>query len=515
MHAVMKPATRVFVPGDSSANAIGAAETAAALAQAGAKVVRTGSRGLYWLEPLVEIERDGRRIGYGPVAAEDVPALLAAMQNGTAEHSLCVGDLDRMLADQGQQRWALGRSGVVVPADWEDYVAHGGTDGLRKALGMTPQDILKAVRESGLRGRGGAGFPTGVKWQTVHEADNSPKYVVCNADEGDSGTFADRMLLEGDPLCLLEGMAIAALAVGAERGYIYLRSEYPDARRSLEMALVAARANGMLGDAILGSAQAFDIEIRVGAGAYICGEETSLLESLEGKRGEVRYKPPLPAVRGFLGKPTVMNNVITLATVPAIFVQGAPAHHALGINRSRGTLTVQLCGNIKRPGLYELPFGVTLGHVIDELGGGSASGRPVRAVQVGGPLGAYLPPERFDTPLGYEEFADVKAIIGHGGVVVFDDSVDMAAQARFAMEFCAIESCGKCTPCRVGSVRAQEVIDRITADDNREANIELLRELCETMIQGSLCAHGGMAPFPVLSALNHFPEDFEPRTAAA
>lgn len=506
---------RIFVPADSTAVSIGADEVAAALRSAGLDVVRTGSRGLYWLEPLVEVESGGRRIGYGPIQANDAGTLVEALQAESRDDPRCVGDVDELLASQGQQRLTLGRTGRVVPGDWDDYVAHGGTAGLRAALAMEPQAIVDEVKASGLRGRGGAGFPTGIKWQTVHDQEVTPKYIVCNADEGDSGTFADRMLMEGDPFCLLEGMTIAALAVGAERGYIYLRSEYPDAHRMLEKALEAARANGMLGESVMGSGQAFDIEVRLGAGAYICGEETSLLESLEGKRGVIRFKPPLPAIQGFLNRPTVVNNVITLGSVPAILADGGAAYHAVGVEKSRGTLTVQLCGNVARPGLYEVPFGVTLGHLINELGGGCASGRPARAVQVGGPLGAYLPPDLFDTPLDYEAFAEVNSMIGHGGVVVFDDTVDMVAQARFALEFCAIESCGKCTPCRVGSVRGQEVIDRITADDDRDRNIALLRELCETMIQGSLCAHGGMAPFPVLSALNHFPDDFEPRTAAA
>lgn len=507
---------KIFVPCDSTAVSIGADEVAALLGGSGSdlEVVRTGSRGLYWLEPLIEVEHDGRRIGYGPVSSDDVAGLLPALRAGAGEHALRLGDVDELLSAQGQQRLTLALTGVVTPGEWDDYVAHGGTEGLRQALALAPQQIVDAVKASGLRGRGGAGFPTGMKWQTTHDAEAKPKHIVCNADEGDSGTFADRMLMEGDPLRLLEGMTIAALAVGAERGYIYLRSEYPDARRMLERALAAARASGMLGADILGSGRSFDIELRMGAGAYIAGEETSLLESLEGKRGEIRYKPPLPAVQGFMARPTVINNVITLATVPAILAGGADAHQALGLNKSRGTLTIQLCGNIARPGLYELPFGATLGHVVNELGGGCSSGRPARAVQVGGPLGAYVPAEHFDTPLAYEEFAEQQAMIGHGGVVVFDDTVDMAAQARFAMEFCAIESCGKCTPCRVGAVRGQEVIDRITANQDREANIDLLRELCETMIQGSLCAHGGMAPYPVLSALNHFPGDFEPRRAA-
>jgi formate dehydrogenase iron-sulfur subunit len=508
----------VYIAKDSAAVSIGANETAQALAEHSVEIdiVRTGSRGFYWLEPMVEIEHEGRRIGFGPIEPADAASLVAALASGElASHPRYLGDIDYLLREQGQRRLTFARCGVIAPTDWDAFVAHGGSAGLRAALDNSGQAIVDAVKASGLRGRGGAGFPAGIKWQTVHDAPATPKYVVCNADEGDSGTFADRMLMEGDPLTLFEGMAIAGVAVGAQRGLIYLRSEYPDAERTLRDALDVARANGLLGGDVLGSGKAFDIELRVGAGAYICGEETSMLESLEGKRGLVRFKPPLPAIQGFMSQPTVINNVITLASVPSIIAQGAASYHDLGVNKSRGTLTIQLCGNVARPGLYEMPFGLTLGHLINELGGGSASGRPVRAVQVGGPLGAYVPAKHFDTPMGYEEFAEHDAMIGHGGVVVFDDSVDMAQQARFAMEFCYLESCGKCTPCRVGSVRAQEVIDRIVADDDRAANIALLRELCDTMINGSLCAHGGMAPFPVLSALNHFSEDFGARAAVS
>ncbi|MDA3919355.1 MAG: SLBB domain-containing protein [Salinisphaera sp.] len=508
---------KYYVSKDSAAVSVGAAETAAALDRVApdATLVRTGSRGLYWLEPLVEVEQDGHRIGFGPLASSEVESVVTAIQAGTSSaHPRYVGDIDELLRSQGQRRLTFARCGVIDPTDWDDFVAHGGSAGLRMALEQDGQTIVDAVKTSGLRGRGGAGFPTGIKWQTVHDTPSTPKYVVCNADEGDSGTYADRMMMEGDPLTLLEGMTIAAVAVGATRGYIYLRSEYPDAERTLKRAIEVAHEVGMLGDDILGSGRAFDVELRMGAGAYICGEETSLLESLEGKRGVVRFKPPLPAVQGFLGQPTMINNVITLCSVPAIMAQGAEHYASFGINKSRGTLTVQLCGNVARPGLYEMPFGVTLDHVINSLGGGARSGRPVRAVQVGGPLGAYLPQAYLDTPLGYEEMAEKKSMIGHGGVVVFDDTVDMAQQARFAMEFCDLESCGKCTPCRVGSVRAQEVIDRIVADDDRAGNLDLLRELCDTMINGSLCAHGGMAPFPVLSALNHFSEDFGTREPA-
>ncbi|MCZ2104405.1 MAG: SLBB domain-containing protein [Burkholderiales bacterium] len=503
---------RIYIAQDSAAVSVGADALAAAVTRAApeATLVRTGARGLYWLEPMLEVESAGARLAFGPLAPDEAAGVLAAVRAGdAARHPRHVGTMDALLAQQGQQRITFARCGVIAPTDWDDFVAHGGGAGLRAARAMAPQAVVDAVKASGLRGRGGAGFPAGIKWQTVKDAASGTKVVVCNADEGDSGTFADRMLMEGDPLTLLEGMAIAAHAVGATRGYIYLRSEYPDARRTLLAALSVARAHGLLG-----GETGLDIELRIGAGAYIAGEETSLLESLEGKRGQVRAKPPLPAVSGFLGRPTLVNNVMTLATVPAILARGAARYAELGIGRSRGTITLQLSGNVKRPGLYELPFGATLRHLIEGLGGGSSSGRPVRAVQVGGPLGAYLADAQLDTPIGYEEIAQARGMLGHGGVVVFDDSVDMAEQARFAMEFCDAESCGKCTPCRVGSVRAQEVIDRIIAGEQRDANLQLLRELCDTMIHGSLCAHGGMAPFPVLSALDLFPEDFETARSA-
>lgn len=501
---------RLFVPADSTAVSIGADEVAAALAARApdAEIVRTGSRGLYWLEPLVEVEHEGRRFGFGPLAPADVDGLLERLAAGQLDGPGAVGDVEQLLAGQGQERITLGRCGVVAPGSVADYERHGGLAGLRNALAMTPQAVVDAVSNSGLRGRGGAGFPTGTKWQTVHDTDDSPKFIVCNADEGDSGTFADRMLMEGDPLALIEGMLIAGVAVGAEQGYIYLRSEYPDALRVLRAALADAREHGVLGDDVLGSGKRFDIEIRVGAGAYICGEETSLLESLEGNRGMIRYKPPLPAIKGFFEKPTVVNNVITLATVPGVLVDNGESHRTLGTGQSLGTLTAQLCGNVARPGLYEIPFGMPLGTLINDLGGGSASGRPVRAVQVGGPLGAYFPVSKFDARLDYESFAEAGGMIGHGGVVVFDDTVDLYQQARFSMEFCAKESCGKCTPCRVGSTRGVEVIDRIHAGTDVESNIEVLDDLCETMASVSLCALGGLTPFPVRSALRYFPDDF-------
>ena len=512
--------TRVYVPRDSGAKSVGADAVATTiLAEArrlGATVelVRNGSRGLYWLEPMVEVETPAGRMAYGPIAETDVASLFAAGFLSGGNHKQGLGLTEEISYLKRQERLTCARIGITDPVSLDDYEAHGGYRGLRRALELDGARIVEIVTQSGLRGRGGAAFPTGIKWKTVLGAAGSQKYVVCNADEGDSGTFSDRMIMEGDPFVLIEGMTIAGIAVGATKGYIYLRSEYPDALVVLNEAIAAAVATGHLGANVLGSGTAFDLEVRVGAGAYICGEETAMLESLEGKRGIVRYKPPLPAISGLFGKPTVINNVISLASVPIILDRGADFYTNYGMGRSRGTLPIQLAGNLKHGGLVEKAFGVTLRELLYDYGGGSITGRPIRAVQVGGPLGAYLPESQFDTPLDYEAFIAISAMVGHGGIVAFDDTVDMAQMARYAMEFCAIESCGKCTPCRIGSVRGVEVVDRIIADEDRTANITLLRDLCDTMLGGSLCALGGMAPFPVLSALNHFPEDFGPPAAS-
>ncbi|PXY31315.1 formate dehydrogenase beta subunit [Prauserella muralis] len=501
----------VFVPRDSAAVSVGADEVAAAIQrEAGdaVRVVRNGSRGMLWLEPLVEVVTERGRIGYGPVSPAAVPGLIEAGMLAGADHELCHGVVDELPWMAEQQRLCFARVGVIDPLSTDDYEAHGGLRGLRTALERDPAAVVAEVTESGLRGRGGAGFPAGIKWKTVLDAQGPLKFVCCNADEGDSGTFADRMLMEGDPFCLIEGMTIAAHAVGASEGYIYIRSEYPDAVSTMRRAIDIAYAHGWLGENILGSDTSFDLFVRVGAGAYICGEETSMLESLEGKRGMVRSKPPIPAITGLFGKPTVVNNVLTLASVPAILADGGSAYAELGVDRSRGTQVFQLAGNIARGGVFETAFGITLGELVDGYGGGTRSGRPVRAVQVGGPLGSYVPAGQFGLPMDYEAFAEAEAMLGHGGIVVFDDTVDMAAMARFAMEFCAEESCGKCTPCRVGAVRGVEVIDKITGGDDRDGNLALLNDLCELMTDGSLCAMGGLTPNPVRSALNHFPDDF-------
>ena len=507
----------VYVPRDAGALSLGAEATAAAVAaEAGRRgleveLVRNGSRGLYWLEPLVEVVTPQGRVAYGPVQAQDVAGLFDADFLHGGAHALGHGLTEQIPYLARQERLTFARVGIVDPRSLSDYCAHGGYRGLENALKVTPADIVKTVTDSGLRGRGGAAFPAGIKWQTCLNAPADQKYIVCNADEGDSGTYADRMIMEGDPFVLIEGMTIAGLAVGATRGYIYLRCEYPHARDALEAAIAAATEAGYLGRDVRGSGRSFWLEVRMAAGAYICGEETSLLESLEGKRGQVRFKPPLPAIEGLFGKPTIINNVVTLASVPIILDRGGEFYRDFGMGRSRGTLPIQLAGNLKRAGLVEKAFGVTLRELVEDFGGGTLTGRPLRTVQIGGPLGAYIPLSKLDTPIDYEAFAAIGGMLGHGGIVAFDDSVDMAAQARYAMEFCAIESCGKCTPCRIGSTRGVEVIDRMLAGTERAQNEVLLRDLCQTMLHGSLCALGGMAPFPVLSALDHYPEDFSRR----
>ncbi|MGY4175558.1 formate dehydrogenase iron-sulfur subunit [Bradyrhizobium sp. USDA 4518] len=504
---------RIFIPRDAGAVAVGADDVALAFEQAAAargmpiEIVRTGSRGLYWLEPLVELATAQGRVGFGPATPADVPPLLDAMA-GNGQHALRLGVTDEIPWLKRQTRLTFARCGVIDPRSVDDYRAHGGYKGLERALTLTSDQILADVTTSGLRGRGGAGFPTGIKWKTVAQASADRKYIVCNADEGDSGTFADRMIMEGDPFVVIEGMTIAGITVGATKGYIYIRSEYPHAVDAMNAAIVAARRAGLLGKRIGGSTHEFDLEVRVGAGAYVCGEETSLLESLEGRRGVVRAKPPLPAHKGLFGRPSVINNVLSFAAIPFILDNGAKAYADFGMGRSRGTMPIQLAGNIRYGGLFETAFGVTLGELVDEIGGGTFTGREVRAVQVGGPLGAYFPRALFDTPFDYEAFAARDGLIGHGGIVVFDDSVDMAKQARFAMEFCAVESCGKCTPCRIGSTRGVETINKIINGERVAENLAVVEDLCNTMKFGSLCALGGFTPYPVMSALKHFREDF-------
>jgi len=522
----MSPTT-LWLPRDAAAVAAGADDVAAALVAAAAarglplNLVRNGSRGLLWLEPLLEVATPAGRVAFGPLQPDDVDRLVAAglLDAAIAQHglpaalaadALHLGLTEALPYLARQRRITFARVGLVDPLSLDDYAAHGGWAGLDKALAMAPVAVVGEVVESGLRGRGGAAFPAGIKWKTVAAAAGTRKAVVCNADEGDSGTFSDRMLMEGDPYALVEGMAIAGMAVGATYGVIYIRSEYPHAEATLREAIARATAAGHIGAALRGRGPAFRLDVRRGAGSYVCGEETALLESIEGRRGIVRAKPPLPAIHGLFGWPTVINNVITLASVPRILADGAQAYAAFGTGRSRGTLPFQLAGNLKQGGLVELPFGVTLRELMFDFGGGSRSGRPIKAVQVGGPLGPYVPESQWDVPIDYEAYSAVGATVGHGGIVAHDDTANLAALARYAMEFCAIESCGKCTPCRIGSTRGAEVVERLVAApvSQKRAQEVLLRDLCDTMVAGSLCAMGGMTPFPVLSALDHYPEDF-------
>ena len=507
-------AYKIYIPIDSTALSLGANDVFEAISaeaqkrQINLNIVRNGSRGLFWLEPLVEVETEKGRVAFGPVSTNDVEKLFDNEFFLGREGELFLGLTDELSWLKNQERLTFARVGITDPLDIADYEKHSGFKGLKNAIKLEPQLIVKEVADSGLRGRGGAAFPTGIKWQTVLDTPSKTKYIVCNADEGDSGTFSDRMIMEDDPFVLIEGMIIAGMAVGAEYGYIYLRSEYPDAQHVLNKAIKIAKEKGYLGSNILGSGYNFDLEVTRAAGAYICGEETSLLESLEGKRGMVRYKPPLPAIEGLYGKPSVVNNVITLATVPIIMDKGALFYADFGMGRSKGTLPIQLAGNLKQTGLIEKAFGISLKELLYDFGGGSFTGKPIKAVQVGGPLGAFLPEAQFDTPLDYEKFSEINAVVGHGGIVAFDDATDMAKMARYSFEFCAIESCGKCTPCRIGSTRGMEVIDRIKEGVDQDKNEQLLRDLGETMVNGSLCAMGGMTPFPVISALNFFPKDF-------
>ena len=490
--------TTAFVPLDTAAVAAGADAVADAVADTGAAIVRNGSRGMCWAEPMVEIEHGGTRLAFGNVAASDVPSIFQQREG----HAKCLGEISGIDYLQRQTRAVFDRVGTSHPLEL------GKSTVLEECLERDPESLIAQIERSGLRGRGGAGFPAHIKWRTVFDTPGEQKYIVCNADEGDSGTFADRILMEGDPYRLIEGMTVAGLANGATKGYVYLRSEYPIAADIFQAALDNAYAEDLLGTNILGSGKAFDLELFIGAGAYICGEETSLLESLEGKRGEIRVKPPVPAISGLFGAPTLVHNVISFAAVPAIMEHGGSWYADMGVGRSTGTMAFQLAGNVQRGGLIEVPFGITIDEIVNGFGGGTRSGRPIRTIQIGGPLGAYLSPDEFDTPLTYEAIAELGAGIGHGGIVVFDDTVDLARQAHYAFEFCEVESCGKCTPCRLGSVRGKETMSGIIEGRDVEQKLTIIEDLCEVMETASLCQMGGMTPIPVMSAIKRFPEDF-------
>ena len=501
----------VYIPCDAAALSMGADEVASAIQAKGGDcvtIIRNGSRGMLYLEPLVEVETASGRIAYGPVSQGDVESLFAADFLSGGDHALGHGLTEKIDYFAKQERLTFARVGIIDPVDLTAYEAHGGLAGLRAALAMAPEAIVKTVLDSGLRGRGGAGFPTGIKWQTALAQPEGQKYLCANADEGDSGTFADRMLMEGDPFSLIEGMAIGARAIGADTGYIYIRSEYPHAIKTMRRAIHIMENAGWLGADIKGSGTNFNLYVRVGAGAYICGEESSMLESLEGKRGQVKVKPPIPAISGLFGKPTIVNNVLTLGSVPYILANGAKAYADFGQGRSLGTQPFQLAGDIARGGLVEKAFGVSLRDLIETFGGGTYTGGPVKAVQAGGPLGGYIAPQDFDVAMGYESLAEAGGMIGHGGLVVYNQSTDMAKMARYAMEFCELESCGKCTPCRIGAVRGKETLDKIMAGDEVSANLTVLEDLCDLMEEASLCAMGGLTPMPVRTAMKNFPEEF-------
>ena len=512
--------TKIYVPGDSAAVSVGADEVASEIAKLAEEkgiqieIIRNGTRGALWLEPLVEVQVGEERIGYGPVNVEDVAGLFEAQFLKGATHDLTINIVDDLPWLAKQDRVTFKRVGIIDPLSMTDYEAQGGLIGLRRALMLSSEEIVAEVLESGLRGRGGAGFPAGIKWKTVLDTQSDIKYLCCNADEGDSGTFADRILMEGDPFTLIEGMVIAAIAVGASQGIVYVRSEYPAAIAKLNAAITIAYENGLLGKNVLGSSFEFSLKVRAGAGSYVCGEETAMLESIEGKRGVVRSKPPLPAIAGLFGKPTVINNVLTFSSIPAIISEGASSYKSRGVGRSLGTQVFQLGGNVKSGGIVETGFGITLGELVSGYGEGTLTGKPVKAIQIGGPLGAYFSAKNFDLSMDYESLLAAGGMLGHGGIVIFDTEVDLAIQAKFAMEFCAIESCGKCTPCRLGSTRGAETIQEIIDGHNVSANKKLLLDLCEVMTDGSLCAMGGLTPMPVKSALSNFPEDFENRLAA-
>jgi len=506
-----------YLPNDSAAISVGADDVAteilkqAKIRDLDVELIRNGSRGMFWLEPLLEVATKVGRVGFGPVSSEDVGEIIDGLAKETIDHKKFLGLVEEIPYLKKQQRITFKRVGIIEPLNLDDYQKHGGFEGLKKAIAFGSEKIVEEVLTSGLRGRGGAGFPAGIKWKTVAEQSAKQKYICCNADEGDSGTFADRMLMEGDPFCLLEGMIIAAIATGANKGLIYVRSEYPSAIKTLKSAIKILKTANWLGPDIGGSGHDFDIEIRRGAGSYVCGEESAMLESLEGKRGQVRVKPPIPAISGLFDKPTLVNNVLTLASVPMILADGAKAYKALGTDKSHGTQAFQLAGNIKHGGLVELAFGVSIRELIEEFGGGTKSEKPFKCAQLGGPLGAYVNEEMLDLSMDYEALAKGGAMLGHGGIVVFDEKTDMAKMARFAFEFCAIESCGKCTPCRIGSVRGYETMDKLMAGKNREENLELIEDLCAILEESSLCAMGGLTPLPVRSAIKLFPKDFGPK----
>jgi len=488
--------TRFYLSNDTSARAAGADRVAEAWeGRPGLELVRTSSRGAFFLEPLVERDTPAGRLAWPNAKPDDLPNILSGAGG------VPVAQIPFLSC---QTRLTFANFGVTRPLSLEDYRTHGGGQGLARACSLSPEAIIDELKLSQLRGRGGAAFPVWNKWRVAQQTPADRKYVVANADEGDAGTYCDRMIMEGEPFRLIEGLLICARAIGAEHGYIYCRKEYPAAATVLRAAIAQAEQSGMLES--LG--RPVHLEVLVGAGSYVVGEETALLESLEGRRGVVQARPPYPAVSGLYGHPTIVSNVLTFATVSNILAQGGARYAALGTERSRGTVVLQIGGRVKQPGLVEMPFGATLEEVLEQFGGGMAPGARFKAVQVGGPLGSLFPASRLGIRICYDAFAEAGAILGHGGIVVYDDETDMVELARHFMAFTAEESCGKCTPCRIGSMRGREILERVQAGQGRPDDLALLADLGETMQQASLCAFGGRAPYPVLTAIEHFPEEF-------
>ncbi len=484
------------------------------------KIVRTGCFGLCAVGPVVIVYPDGTF--YSRVTSEDVAEIVSEhLLKGRPVKRLEYKDVDEALAKREnvalsettfykkQHRVALRNCGLIDPEDINEYIAMGGYKALGKVLTeMTPDDVIKTVLDSGIRGRGGAGFPTGRKWMFAKASVSDKKYVVCNADEGDPGAFMDRSILEGDPHAVLEAMAIAGYAIGADEGYIYVRAEYPIAVHRLQIAIKQARENGLLGKDIFGTGFNFDITLRLGAGAFVCGEETALLTSIEGNRGEPRPRPPFPAVKGLFGKPTIVNNVETLANIAQIINNGAEWFASMGTERSKGTKVFALGGKITNTGLVEIPMGTTLREVVEEIGGGVPNGKKFKAAQTGGPSGGCIPASLIDTPIDYDNLVAIGSMMGSGGLIIMDEDTCMVDIAKFFLEFTVDESCGKCAPCRIGTRRLLEILDKITHGEGEMEDIDRLEELAAFIKSSSLCALGQSAPNPVLSTLRYFRDEY-------
>jgi bidirectional [NiFe] hydrogenase diaphorase subunit len=473
------------------------------------KVRGVGCLGLCAEGPLVNVESKGEATMYQHVTPQDAPDLVQNLENpDPVKRLVCPTDRPFFKA---QKKIVLENCGVIDPERIEEYIAAGGYEALHNVLtGMRPDEVIAEVTRSGLRGRGGAGFPTGLKWSTVHKADASQgKYVICNADEGDPGAFMDRSVLESDPHRVLEGMAIAAYAVGARQGYIYVRAEYPLAVKRLKLAIRQADRLGLLGNSIFGTTLNFSIDLRIGAGAFVCGEETALIASIEGRRGQPRPRPPFPAERGLWGCPTLINNVETLANVPTIIRNGADWYAGIGTEKSKGTKVFALAGRVNNTGLIEVPMGITLREIIFSIGGGMPEGKKFKAVQTGGPSGGCIPEQFLDMPVDYESLAKVGSIMGSGGMIVMDETSSMVDVARFFMEFCRDESCGKCVPCRVGTAHMLDLLNKLVKKQATQRDLDLLRELCDMVKSTSLCGLGQSAPNPVLTTLKYFQHEYE------